>query len=129
MKKKRLMRYGITAGIGLVLVFLVFLLRDGFSKELSVTEHFRFLSDAFFIPGVLLFGVGMLVFLSGVGMFDILGYSIGLFFRIRRTSKHESYVEYKERKNLQGTKPCAFLMLTGLGFIVVGALFTALYYV
>ena len=117
--KKPLLAYGITIGIGLLLV-LAFLLSRGFFKESLPLERIRMLSDGFFIVGIMTACIGGLFFVSQNGAFDAISYSV-------RTKKHETYREYRERLNDKPRAPFLFLVFSGLGFLAVAGIFTAIY--
>ena len=128
--KKPLLAYGITIGIGLLLV-LAFLLSRGFFKESLPLERIRMLSDGFFIVGIMTACIGGLLFVSQNGAFDAISYSVRTFWwftQIRRhTKKHETYREYRERLNDKPKAPFLFLVFCGLGFLAVAGIFTAIY--
>ncbi len=128
--KKPLLAYGITIGVGLLLV-LAFLLSRGFFKESIPLERIRMLSDGFFIVGILIACIGALLFVSQHGAFDAITYSIRTFWwftQIRRhTKKHETYREYRERLNDKPKAPFLFLVFCGFGFLAVAGIFTAIY--
>lgn len=93
---------------------------------------FAVLSDAFFVPGVLISGFGLLYKIADGGFLD--GVSFGLKRAVLslipggRLKKEESYAEYKERKdkkrkNIKISAP----LIVGLVFIVIAAIFLILY--
>ena len=85
------------------------------------------LSDSFFISGVFVGGVGLLVLVSGEGFFDIITYSVGkmmsYIFIPRETRKHETYADYKLRKEgeREGGK-IWFIAAVGMVFVVIALL-------
>ena len=68
--------YLVTAAIGAVLALGVLMIDNAFSADTLTLDRIRFLSDAFFVPGVLIFCVGMIIFVSGKGSLDGLTYSL-----------------------------------------------------
>ena len=127
MKKPALMRYLVSMGIALVITFLVLLALGGLESGISAQERLKHISDACFAVGALMFGVGVLVWASGEGMFDMLTYSIRLLFRVRTVYERETYLEYKERKRGKRTSFFLVLLLPGI-ILLLAAAFCAVYY-
>ena len=68
-------RWGITFGVGLVIVFGFALARDVFQSA-SVARVWRVLCDGCFLTAVLFMGLGIMTLVSSEGMFDILSYGV-----------------------------------------------------
>lgn len=90
------------------------------------------LSDAFSVSGILLVLFSGLMFVSGEGALLGIGFvmrSVLMWFVPLGRMQHETYKEYRERK-LGGPKrsgnSCIFL--TGLVFLVIGIIFTVIWY-
>ncbi len=128
--KKKLLGYGISLLIGAAVALLVMGLR-GIFTETEPREIMRLLSDAFFVPGVILAGVGLLVFATNGGVFDMLAYSMILFVNLFRRNvqdrKYRDFYEYREAKKDRKRKSLAFLLVVGLFYIALAALFLILY--
>lgn len=128
--KKKLLAYGISFLIGAAIALLVMGLR-GIFTETEPREIMRLLSDAFFVPGVVLAGVGLLVFATNGGVFDMLVYSVILFFNLFRRNvqdrKYRDFYEYREAKKDRKRRSLAFLLIVGLLYIALAALFLILY--
>lgn len=95
-------------------------------------EIFAVLSDAFFVPGVLVAGFGLLYKIAAGGALD--GVSFGLkraFLSLipgGRLKKEENYAQYKERKEKRRKNiKIAAPLIVGAVFIVVAAIFLILY--
>ena len=130
MNRGNLRRYAITAALGAVLVFVIVSVRGIFSEN-SVREVMRLLSDASFAVGVILSGVGLLFFVSNDGLFDMLSFSMMLLFsKFKRDvsdRKYKDFYEYREAK--KGRKRSfVYLLLVGLGYIALAAIFLFIYY-
>ena len=83
----------------------------------------RMLADAFFASGVLVFGIGGLVFASQEGVFDGLNYSIRQlwwFFQVRnRGDKHETFRDFKKRLSEKPKARFGHLMIAGLVMLLI----------
>ena len=119
--------FAIAAGLCLWIIFA-----KGISSMTSKRTIFATLSDGFFVPGVLLFGFGIMYRIAAGGFLD--GVSFGLKRAVLslipggRLKKEENYAEYKERKakarkKAKGWSP----VITGLVFTVVAVIFLILY--
>ncbi len=118
-------RYVISIGVGLLITVLVALSRNIFAED-EINRVLISLVDSFFISGICLTCVGALVFVSNEGMFYMISYGFSLFFNIRRRDingrKYKDFYEYKSAKE-EKQHSCAYLLLVGLGFLAVSALF------
>ena len=72
--KKIILRYSITFGVGLIIALVIMLSKSIFSQDNAKNVH-HILTDAFFVPGVVICGYGLLVMASNGGTFDMLVYS------------------------------------------------------
>ena len=129
--RAKLLRYGISVAVGVILSLLIMILKGIFTETDSV-QIFNILSDSFLVPGVLLAGVGLLVFASNGGIFDMLAYGILLigykFMRDVTKRKYRTYYDYKESR--KGKKrDMAFLLIVGIIFIVISAVMLIPYYI
>ncbi len=128
--KRKLLAYGISLLIGAAMALIIMGVR-GIFTETEPREVMRLLSDAFFVPGVLLAGVGLLVFATNGGVFDMLAYSVLLFFNLFRKNvqdrKYRDFYEYREAKKGRKRKSLAFLLVVGLFYILLAAIFLIVY--
>lgn len=96
------------------------------AEEIIHLSRIRILADALFSAGVLVAGVGGLIFVSQEGVFDGLVYSMKQFwwiFQVRnRGEKHESYHEYKERLGAKPKSRFGHLLIAGLILLLLGGL-------
>lgn len=125
--KKNIIKYLATALICLFISLLIASSRDLFSTD-DKKVLYHILADSTFIPGVLMFGIGVLVFSSNEGTFDMIAYGVKNAFLIifsPRTSK-ETFYEYRQRKS-EVKKPYKPLLLVGIVFIIISIVFTLLY--
>jgi hypothetical protein len=129
--KKNVIKYAVATGVALALCLLTLWLH-GFSLATELVDKYRILADAFTIPGVIILMVGCLVWISTTGFFDILAFAFSNlgarlipFFGAK--SDHESYYDYKMRKDKSRAKGYAFLFVVGAVFVVIALVFTALH--
>lgn len=122
--KPNVLRYLISAAVGLGLAFVIMLTQNIFGQE-KASDVYRILSDSFFVSGVLLTGAGLLVFVSNNGIFDMLSYGITTFFVARKKDvkdrKYKDYYEYKQSKS-ERKRSFAYLLIVGLALLAIAAL-------
>jgi len=126
--KIRLLKYGIS-GVACVAVAVSYALANNIGS-LSAIDQYRILSDAFFLPGVLLLLSGILTWLANEGSLDGVGFVFSRAIHLLIPTgglKHETYGEYVERKRGKRTKGFGFMLIVGLISIAVSLVFTALY--
>lgn len=119
--------YVITFVVGALMALGVLMMDNAFSADTLLIDRIRFFSDAFFIPGVLIFCVGMMIFVAGKGSLDGLTYSLQFLKReIFLRQKVETFADYKARKAEKKT-PYGFLLLVGAAYLLLGLLFAVIY--
>ena len=99
-------------------IFLVVLIME-LTREILVL---RALCDGFFVAGALVMGMSGLMFAGNEGVFDIFGFGISHVFTTRWPGlstmpdehRKEKYVEYKERKRKNPSKPLPILLLPAI---------------
>ena len=128
--RKNLVKYAIAFGVCLVYAAIHLFTRDPGAMERA--DLYRTLSDAFTVPGLICGFSGALVWLSNEGSLDGIGYVLQyaakslLFFG--RRGPLETYKEYVERRQAKRTGGYAFLFVTGAVCLLIGTVFTALFY-
>jgi uncharacterized membrane protein YdcZ (DUF606 family) len=128
LKQKRLIAYAISFVVGCLFSLVIFWVRDLF-KQTELRNIYWILSDGFFFSGVLLFGSGMLVFLSNEGTFNFLSYAVQrLLSRFIHTMKvtNMTYTDFVGFQKSREKTPFAFLLIVGAVFILVAGLFAIL---
>lgn len=127
-KERPWLKWLISFGIGLVIAMAVIVSRGTFSDGLLKKDVIRYCSDGFFISGILLAGAGILVFCSRNGTFDMLTYGVKTAVHTWfHTGNKESFYDYKQRLGEKVT-PCAFLIIPGLVFLLIAAVFVGMFY-
>lgn len=124
----KLKKYLITTGIGLLLALYVAYTK-GIFKQTELAVIFHILTDSFFVPAVLITGMGALVFVSNEGAFDGLTFAMKSFFDVFRKNKKNSFKTYYDYKESKGDRDRSFgfMLLVGLGFMAVSGIMLLLY--
>lgn len=128
--KVKIRNYAICFGIEALIAFLVIWSKGFFTQSTAV--NIQILSDAFFVPGILMTLFAGMMYVSGEGAL------IGISFVLRNVvltfipmgrAKQERYIDYRARK-LRETKKHnnSYLLVTGLVFLFIGIVFTAIWY-
>ena len=110
---------------------LILLLREFSSADPAATKYLN-LADAFTIPGVIILMVGVLIWVSTLGNFDMLTYGLS---RAKNTfipspkAKDERFYDYKMRKEKKRIKGYSFLFVSGGVYMIPAIIFNILYYV
>ena len=130
--KKQVLRYSITTGVCAILVFLIVTVRGIFSEGLETYKVFHYLTDAFFAVGVVCAGIGLLLFASNGGAFDLLVYGISRFFSMFKKDpnkvKYHTYYDYHIAKAERKKTAFLYLVIVGLVFVALSLLFLYFYY-
>lgn len=128
-KLKTLLKYAFTVGFALVIALIILLAQNTFSQT-RLRIIYRDLSDACFVPGIILFGFGLIILGSNEGIFDMLAFSVyklaTLFKKDVKDVKYYTFYDYKEAKKDRRRSYLHFV-LVGLFFVGLGALFLVLY--
>ena len=128
--KDALIKYGICIGVEALVAFLVIWSKGFFTQSAAV--NIQILSDAFFVPGVLM------TMFAGMAYIGSQGALVGISFVLRNAAltfipmgraKQERYADYRERK-LRETKKRdnKAILVSGLIFLIIGAALTAIWY-
>lgn len=127
--KKTVIRYLVTAGVGLAIALIVSFARSLYWQQ-EAEDVYQALCDCFAVPGMLLILFGLLVICTNGGTFDIFGYGakkfFGLFRKERTEKDKESFYEYRQRKQA-GKHAFAYLFIVGAAFLALGVVFYLLY--
>lgn len=132
MKKsyRLLLQYGVSAIIGLLIAVPLSLYR-GFDASLPFSQNARYISDGCFVAGMLLTGIGALVWVSSTGFFDIFAYGfrslLVLFTALVKPSDHKTFYEYKLDRERDRKKGVRFLLYVGLCFMLASYIFLRVY--
>ncbi len=111
------------------LIALAVLITGSFWK-VKAPDIYRLLSDACIVSGVMVGGVGALVFASNSGVFDMLAYGIQHIFDLfRPNGRSERYRDFYEYKQSKGDRhrPVAFMLAVGLVFLALSGIFSTVW--
>lgn len=115
--------------VGLLIAFIVAVSKNIFAQT-TAYRIYHILTDAFFIPGALLFCLGILVASSNEGTFDMLRYGTVRFFSLFRRDhnnvKFKTYYEYVSDKH-EKKQSFWYMVFIGLLFIGISMIFLYLY--
>ena len=129
--KKKILEYSITTLVCSLVVFLIVLIRGIFKVEETKTVM-HYLTDAFFTVGIITAGVGLLIFASNGGAYDMLVYGmyrfITLFRRKNTKIKYETFYDYHVAKAERPKAEFLFLVIIGVVFIGISMIFLYNYY-
>lgn len=128
---KKILPYIITAAVGAVIAIIIMFARYNIHTAPDAVTVMHILHNAFFVPGVCLAGIGLIVFASNGGAFDMLGYAVRMFFDLFKRDlskrKYKDFYEYRQAK--KGKKrSVAFMLIVGLVFIAISVIFLIIYY-
>ena len=90
-------------------------------------DIFRLLSDACIVSAAIVGGVGILVFASNRGTFDMLAYGfLHIFDLFRPNARNPHYRDFYEYKQVKGERqrPVAHMLIVGTGFFLLSWIFS-----
>lgn len=127
MKKK--LSYIITTVFCAVIAVLLLWSRGTFTQT-NVQTVYKDLCDALFVPGIIVLGLGVLVFASNGGAFRMLAFSmiklVDLFRRDLTKVKYRTFYDYKEATK-DNKNDFWFMIIVGAAFVVASVVFLILY--
>ena len=91
-------------------------------------ELLRILSNAALVPGILLSGIGGILYISGEGLFDVIRYTVStLMIRVfGLEKKYDSYYDYLQCKKKGNAG--SHLLIPGLIYLACAVILTLLFY-
>jgi len=123
---KKALPYLITAATGAAAAIVIMFARYNIHTAPDAAFAMQALADSFFVPGACIAGVGLLVFASNGGVFDMLSYAVRwLFVRLRKdmnARKYKDYYEYRQAKKQQ-KRSFAFMLIVGIAFVALSVIF------
>ena len=129
--KVTLRKYAVCFGVEVLIAFLVIWSKGFFAHSLAV--NIQILSDAFFVAGILMTLFAGMIYVSGEGALIGIGFilrNVVLTFIPMGRARHEVYADYRARKLSKAKKGNThYVLVTGLIFLFIGIVFTAIWYV
>lgn len=141
--KRTILEYSITFAACLVVAFLASVLQGLFKPFEQVVEItnwnitserqkvFFVLCNGFFISGVLCTSLGLMVFASDAGAFDMLIYGIrrfiSLFQRDINKIKYKTFYDYRMAKEGKPKRSFFYMIAVGLVYIGISLIFLYVY--
>ena len=128
--KTNLIKYGSCLAFTALLAMVY--LGDKNMSALTLQQQLRYVSDVFFVSGVLQLMTGSLIWASNQGALD--GVSYGFSMAVRslipggRSKKDERYGDFVERRRAKNVKDYRFLFLTGGILAAIGLILVVFYY-
>ena len=129
--KTTITKYAVCFGIEALIAFLVIWSKGFFTDSTAV--NIQILSDAFFVPGILMTLLAGMLYVSSEGALIGIGFvlrNVVLTFIPMGRAKHELYADYRERKmseEKQNNDSC--ILVSGLVFLSLGIIFTLIWYI
>lgn len=128
---KEYKEYAITTAVALIVGVLIALGRGIFQED-EIDMIITIISDAFFIPGVLLVCVGLIVYASNEGLFLTISYGFKTIGRTITAKKDEQLMEEKYHeyyaRQMEKKSKCKHFLIVGLVFVVISLLFVVVYF-
>lgn len=127
------LKYLITSLVGVALVILITFTKGILQVE-SIEQAMSILVDAFFAPGILFVGFGLIVVASNGGAFDMLSYGFSLIFILLKKNvkerKYKDFYEYSQAKaeKRKGRSSIAFIMVVGLVMVAISMILLFILY-
>ena len=132
MRPHSVRRFLIPFGVSVLIGIGVCALRGVF-QGLETTLLLSALCDAAFVPGVLMFGLGVLIFVADDGFFDIMSYGILRvthiidWVKMRKGEGPRDFFEYKQLKHMGKKASYSALLITGVFFLLLSGFLLLLY--
>ena len=125
---KSIRKYLITLLVGFIGVFFIAYAKDVFVQTETV-KVFHILCDAFFVVGVVITSVGLLIFSSNEGTFDMLVYGVSSFFDLFRKVSAKKYATFYDYRESRADKKIrfGFMLVCGLVFLAVAFIMFFIY--
>lgn len=128
---KEYKEYAITTVAAFVVGILIALSRGIFQED-EIDMIITIISDSFFIPGVLLICVGLIVYASNEGLFLAISYGFKVIGRTITAKKdetliNEKYHEYYARQ-IEKKAKCKHFLIVGVAYVVISLVFVIVYF-
>ena len=125
---KKTLKFVITLFIGFAIAILIALSKDLFIQT-SMEKIFHILTDSFFVPGVVITAMGLLVFARNEGSFDMMVYGVQRFiglFKKNYQHKYDTFYDYRVAHS-ENKIQFSFLIICGIFFLAVSMIMFGIY--
>jgi hypothetical protein len=96
----------------------------------EAVDWFHWLCDGLTLPSILVLSVGLMIWISNAGMFDLLSFTVSSFFQLFVSDdkrKHGTYGDYVAERKEKRVRGYSFLLITGAASMGLTLLFLLLY--
>ena len=127
--KTKIMCYVTSIVINAYLVFSY--VRSHEIGTLPQIDQYHVLCDAFFLPGVIMIFLGLLMVLNNLGALDTMAYGFSYVMHMLAPGafdKMDSYLDFIEKRRANRSGGYGFLLVIGAVMIAVSVVFLVLYY-
>lgn len=126
---KKIWKYLIAFVLGAIIVLAVLFSKDTFNHT-AASDIYKDLCDGFFVAGAIMTGLGLLVFASNGGAFDMLSYGMirffGLFKRDVTKVKFRTFYDYRKAQQ-EKKRNFGYIVIEGCVFLAVATAFLLLF--
>jgi hypothetical protein len=123
-------KYASAVGLGLLVGGMYLFNNDFLAQDLR--NMYRLLSDAFMLPGFLMLAGGLMIWMSNEGAWHgiafVLTRAVKFLLPFGRGTKDENYGEYVARQSKKRVDGFSFVIVTGVIFLAISALFMYLFH-
>ncbi len=125
---KKLRKYIITLLIGFVIAFLIAYSKDIFLMN-EPLKIYHILCDSFFAVGVVITGIGLFIYVTNEGVFDIIAYGVSSFVNLFRSNSKKKYDTFYDYRVLRAESKLkfGFILISGIILIIISLIFYWLY--
>ena len=99
--------------------------------SLSQVDQYHVLCDAFFLPGVIMIFLGLLMVMNNLGALDTMAFGFSYVMHMLAPGafdKMDSYLDFIEKRRANRGSGYGFLLVVGSVMIAVSIVFLVLYY-
>ena len=125
---KKWLEYLIICVISLLIVLCVLFMQDAFNHSGEVL--LKDLCNAFFVPGVVVLGFGLLIWATNGGTFDMIAFGfiklVDLFKKDLTKVKYKTFYDYRKAQQDKQHSFSAFLVV-GSALVAISIIFLVLY--
>jgi len=123
-------KYASAVACGLLVGGVYLFSNDFFGQDLR--NMYRLLSDAFMLPGFLMVCLGLMIWLSNEGAWHgvafVLIRAVKFLIPFGRGTKDENYGEFVARQSKKQITGFSFIIVTGVIFLIISAVFMVLFH-